>query len=109
MGYFGCAMGTDSGGSGSGALNTTPAASDRAVDFVVPSSIPEDDNALFEQMFTRFCDEIVADLPTVYEMPEEAVQWVDDMLKYTVAGGKMNRGLAAMKVQKHFTQAQRGT
>ena len=51
--YFGCAMGTDSGGSGSGALNTTPAASDRAVDFVVPSSIPEKDEKLFEQMFTR--------------------------------------------------------
>jgi farnesyl diphosphate synthase len=60
-------------------------------------------------ILSRFCDEIVADLPTVYEMPEEAVQWVDDMLKYTVAGGKMNRGLAAMSVQKHFTQAQRGT
>lgn len=42
----------------------------------------------------------MADLPTVYEMPEEAVNWVDRMLKYTVAGGKMNRGLALMSVQQ---------
>ena len=42
----------------------------------------------------------MADLPTVYEMPEEAVNWIDKMLKYTVAGGKMNRGLALMSVQK---------
>ena len=36
-----------------GSADTTPAASDRAVDFVVPSSIPEKDEKLFEQMFTR--------------------------------------------------------
>jgi farnesyl diphosphate synthase len=39
---------------------------------------------------------IIDDLPTVYEMPEEAVQWIDRMIDYTVAGGKMNRGLAMM-------------
>ena len=32
-------------------------------------------------------------------MPDEAVDWVDKMLAYTVAGGKMNRGLALMSVQ----------
>lgn len=32
-------------------------------------------------------------------MPNEAVEWVDKMLAYTVAGGKMNRGLALMSVQ----------
>ena len=49
--------------------------------------------------------EIVADLPTVYEMPEEAVAWVDNMIQYTVAGGKMNRGLALVSVRRTLAQA----
>jgi hypothetical protein len=35
----------------------------------------------------RLKKDIVADLPTVYEMPPEAVKWVDEMIEYTVAGG----------------------
>ena len=56
-------------------------------------------------MSHRLKDEIVRDLPTIYEMPSEAVQWVDRMVKYTVAGGKMNRGLALMDVQKTLAKA----
>ena len=59
------------------------------------------DDELFHQMFNRLKNEIVADLPTVYEMPLEACKWVDNMIEYTTAGGKMNRGLALMKVG-HF-------
>jgi hypothetical protein len=33
-------------------------------------------------------------------MPEEAVKWLDRMIDYTVAGGKMNRGLAMMSAYK---------
>lgn len=54
---------------------------------------------IFSFSLSRICTEIVDDLPTVYEMPDEAVEWVDKMLAYTVAGGKMNRGLALMSVQ----------
>ena len=57
-------------------------------------------------MLYRFRKEIVADLPTVYEMPDEAVKWVDRMIDYTVAGGKMNRGLALMAVQQTLAQSQ---
>ena len=56
-------------------------------------------------MLFRVTDEIIADLPTIYEMPEEAVKWVDQMIQYTVAGGKMNRGLALMSVQQTLAQA----
>jgi hypothetical protein len=48
----------------------------------------------------RFAAEIVEDLPTVYEMPIEASKWVSSMIKYTVDGGKMNRGLATVSVCK---------
>lgn len=33
-------------------------------------------------------------------MPQESVNWVKKMLNYTVAGGKMNRGLSLMAVQQ---------
>jgi farnesyl diphosphate synthase len=82
----------------------SPATIDKSIDFIV-TDIPDDDKVLFELLFDRFCDEIIADLPTIYEMPDEAVEWVKNMLQYTVAGGKMNRGLAAMRVQKDFTEA----
>ena len=53
----------------------------------------------------RIRQDIVADLPTIYEMPSEAVAWVDKMIQYTVAGGKMNRGLSLMAVQKTLSDA----
>eukprot|EP01038_Epipyxis_sp_PR26KG_P008502 gene8502-11494_t len=80
----------------------TPASCDKNTDFVIPASVPSDDKELFETIFTTICTDIVADLPTIYEMPKEAVEWVDKMLAYTVAGGKMNRGLSVMSVQKTF-------
>lgn len=38
--------------------------------------------------------EIVAELRSVHEMPEEALTWVTKMIDYNVKGGKLNRGLA---------------
>ena len=43
---------------------------------------------------------IIRDISSLYEMPEEAVKWLDRMIDYTVAGGKMNRGLAMMSAYK---------
>lgn len=60
---------------------------------------------MFLDMFDRLKKEIVADLPTVYEMPAEACQWIDEMIQYTTAGGKMNRGLTLMKVMDVFAKA----
>ena len=51
-------------------------------------------------VYYRFTDEIIADLPTVYELPGEGVNWVKEMIIYTVAGGKMNRGLSCVQVQQ---------
>ena len=34
------------------------------------------------------------------------MKWVDKMIDYTVAGGKMNRGLALMAVQQTLAQSQ---
>ena len=43
---------------------------------------------------------IIRDISSLYEMPDEAVKWLDRMIDYTVAGGKMNRGLAMMSAYK---------
>ena len=83
----------------------TPASCDEATDFDVPKNLPEDDKKLFEECLTKFTEELVADMPTVYEMPSEAVEWVHNMVNYTVAGGKMNRGLAVMAVQKILAES----
>ena len=37
-------------------------------------------------------------------MPNEAIEWVKRMIKYTVDGGKMNRGLATVSVIRTFAQ-----
>ena len=80
--------------------NNMPATSDHVTTFDVPAKLPENDTVFFEEMFNRFSAEITRDMPTVYEMPEEAVAWVERMIPYTVAGGKMNRGLAVLSVQR---------
>jgi hypothetical protein len=82
----------------------TPATSDHEITFEVPDTLPADDTVFFEQMFDRFTGEIVASLPIVYELPQEAVDWVAEMIPYTVAGGKMNRGLAVIAVQRTFAK-----
>jgi geranylgeranyl pyrophosphate synthase len=56
------------------------------------------------QIESRFTKEIIQDLATTYEMPSEAVQWVRKMIKYTVDGGKMNRGLATVSVIRTFAE-----
>jgi len=82
-----------------------PATVDSVVNFHLPPSIPLKDKDLFEWMFDKLTREIVTELPTVYEMPLEAVDWVDNMIRYTVAGGKMNRGLATMDVHRTLATA----
>lgn len=96
--FYACSP-EESSGAGSGAA-LTPASCDNAVDFDVPDSLPRENLDLFEECLERFTQEIIADLPTVYEMPEEAVAWTHRMINYTVSGGKMNRGLAVMTVME---------
>jgi len=112
--FFGCtfylsspaaaAAATTQRRSASGAL-VMPAASDQTTDFSVPKVVPAKDQDLFLHAFDIICNEIIEDLDPVYEMPDEAVGYVKRMLDYTVAGGKMNRGLALMSVQATLAKA----
>ncbi len=79
-----------------------PASSDYKITFEVPSVLPKSDKDLFVSCFDRFSTEIINDLKPVYEMPDEAIVWIERMIKYTVSGGKMNRGLALMAVQQEL-------
>jgi len=76
----------------------TPATEDSQLHFDVPTNLPRDDKDLFNLVFDRIKREIIADLPRIYELPTESVSYVDRMIEYTVAGGKMNRGLATIAV-----------
>jgi len=104
MTYFGGAMyvaaperSDDAAGT---ATLSTPASCDCVVGFDVPAVLPENDKEFFEQYLNKLFHEILSDVSTVYEMNDEATNWVKRMMDYTVAGGKMNRGLALMDVQK---------
>ena len=105
--YFGGAMyiGGPSGDATGGVADDMPASCDRAVTFEVPSKLPKDEKQFFEFMFTKLTNEIIADLPTVYEMNGEAIAWIQHMIDYNAAGGKMNRGLAVVDVQNTFAKA----
>lgn len=54
-------------------------------------------NPIHPTAFNEICDgltrEILAELASTYEMPEEALAWVKRMIEYNVKGGKLNRGL----------------
>jgi len=107
--YFGCtfyiAAPSVSAASSGSPFYATPATSDNDFKFTIPRHIPVDDKALFERVFETICKEIIADLKPVYEMPEEAITYIDKMIEYTVAGGKMNRGLALMSVMSTLAKS----
>ena len=52
--------------------------------------------AVFLGVFEKIKALILDEMPTTYEMPKAAVDWVAEMLPYTVKGGKMNRGLTVL-------------
>jgi farnesyl diphosphate synthase len=54
-------------------------------------------NALFMRVFEKLVNEIVEELPTTFEMPKPAVEWVREMVNVTVAGGKMNRAIFVLQ------------
>lgn len=93
----------------SAAILDTPATAAVSKSFPIPDTLPEDDKIFFENMLERFTQEIIQDLSTTYEMPQEAVEWVTRMIKYTVDGGKMNRGLATVSVIRTFAKTKNQT
>ena len=42
-------------------------------------------------------EQVLEELPPLYEMPPNEVKWVERMLEYNVKGGKMNRGLMVVE------------
>ncbi len=48
----------------------------------------------------RLIEETVAELRTCYEVNETEIEWIENMLKYNVMGGKMNRGLMVVEAGK---------
>ncbi|KAG5176778.1 farnesyl pyrophosphate synthase [Tribonema minus] len=59
--------------------------------------------------FASLCDvlieEVLDELASDYEAIPEQLQWMRAMLEYNVKGGKMNRGLGVIDVQKAFAKS----
>ena len=51
----------------------------------------------FVKVGDMLIDEIVAELPLLYDLPDRETNWIRDMLEYNVKGGKMNRGLMVVE------------
>jgi farnesyl diphosphate synthase len=52
----------------------------------------------FKCLFPMLKDEILVHLQTEHELCDEAVDWVDRMVEYSVPGGKLNRGTTVLAV-----------
>jgi farnesyl diphosphate synthase len=62
------------------------------------------DRDRFLAVYPMISNEILAHMRKNNEMPEEAVQWVNEMMEYTVPGGKLNRGTTVLAVVKELKQ-----
>jgi farnesyl diphosphate synthase len=58
----------------------------------------------FKCLFPMLKDEILVHLQTQHELCDEAVDWVDKMLEYSVPGGKLNRGTTVLAVVRTLLQ-----
>lgn len=58
----------------------------------------------FKSMCDVLIDEVIEDLKANYEAIPEQVAWMKEMLDYNVKGGKMNRGIGVIDVQKAFAR-----
>jgi len=74
----------------------TPASTDNIVGFDVPTDIPADTKQFFTIMLDKIQREIIADISSHYEMTQEGLEWIDNMITYNVKGGKMNRGISVI-------------
>lgn len=99
-----CCLTSSSTSNNNKSSNMTPASCDTVTSFDVPSKLKTSDKELFKDCFDRFVAEIISDLKPIYEMPDEAVTWIEEMINYTVTGGKMNRGLALVQVVNEFAK-----
>lgn len=56
------------------------------------------EKAKFEALFPMLKDQILEYLTTENELLSEASEWVDEMMEYSVPGGKLNRGTTVISV-----------
>mmetsp|Transcript_119661 Transcript_119661/g.168381 ORF Transcript_119661/g.168381 Transcript_119661/m.168381 type:complete len:477 (+) Transcript_119661:105-1535(+) len=56
-----------------------------------------DPKASFEKVGRMILNEMVGELPQLYELPSKEASWVERSLEYNTQGGKMNRGLIVVE------------
>lgn len=59
----------------------------------------------FLALYPHIRGEILAHLSSTHELIPEATGWVEAMMDYTVPGGKLNRGLTVLQVQRTLIQS----
>jgi len=64
----------------------------------------KDDKEKFLAMYPMLRDEMLTHMKG-NEMPEEALAWCKEMMDYNVPGGKLNRGLTVVAVQRTLIQS----
>jgi len=52
--------------------------------------------AKFEDYWEELRNEIISELPSYGNMPQEGIDWIERCINYTVPGGKMNRGKSVL-------------
>jgi len=61
-----------------------------------PCAASDGGKAAFTEIFPILANEILRELPTTFEMPPHAIQWMQQLNEVNVQGGKMNRGLTVI-------------
>jgi farnesyl diphosphate synthase len=88
------------------ATSLSPSAGDSAVstDFSSDIEYPvkemekaENDKERFEAVYPMLRDDMLEHMES-HNLPEEAVEWVREMMDYTVPGGKLNRGTTVVSI-----------
>ncbi|EQC29141.1 hypothetical protein SDRG_13014 [Saprolegnia diclina VS20] len=58
--------------------------------------------------FIKICyelkEEVLTTMKTKYTMPQEAIDWVNEMIDYNCIGGKLNRGISVIHCAEALTQ-----
>lgn len=68
------------------------------------SQSPSEDKKYFAKVFDILAKEIEEDMTANFESPTDAVQWVKKLMKHSVPGGKMNRGLTVVHTTRTCIQ-----
>ncbi|GMH58090.1 hypothetical protein TL16_g02532 [Triparma laevis f. inornata] len=66
------------------------------------------DKDKFVVMFETLKQQMLTHMKENHEMPPEACRWVGDMIQYNVIGGKLNRGITVLAVQRTLKSAKKG-